>query len=91
MTCSIGHISCVIVSFVRHMYITVVKFSPSPCARAAGADDDDEIILGIIVGGCKGRMMIDIFDHTHWKSPRQKFKFSLLIDIFPIYFEFLTP
>ena len=68
MTCSIGHISCVIVSFVRHMYITVVKFSPSacararvracararvracvrPCARAACADDDDEIILGII-------------------------------------------
>ena len=52
MTCSIGHISCVIVSFVRHMYITVVKFSPSACARAcaraACADDDDEIILGII-------------------------------------------
>ena len=48
MTCSIGHISCVIVSFVRHMYITVVKFSPSSCARAACADDDDEIILGII-------------------------------------------
>ena len=49
MTCSIGHISCVIVSFVRHMYITVVKFSPSACARAACADDDDEIILGIII------------------------------------------
>ena len=48
MTCSIGHILCVIVSFVRHMYITVVKFSPSACARAACADDDDEIILGII-------------------------------------------
>ena len=59
MTCSIGHISCVIVSFVRHIYITVVKFSPSACARARGragarasgradADDDDEIILGII-------------------------------------------
>ena len=49
MTCSIGHISCVIVSFVRHMYITVVKFSPSACARAACADDDDDdIILGII-------------------------------------------
>ena len=51
MTCSIGHISCVIVSFVRHMYITVVKFSPSACARAcargACADDDDDIILGI--------------------------------------------
>ena len=27
---------------------TVVKFSPSACARAACADDDDEIILGII-------------------------------------------
>ena len=37
MTCSIGHISCVIVSFVRHMYM-----------RAACADDDDEIILCII-------------------------------------------
>ena len=51
MTRSIGHISCVIVSFVRHIYITVVKFSPSACARARGradADDDDEIILGII-------------------------------------------
>ena len=48
MTCSIGHISCVIVSFVRHMSITVVKFSPSACALAAFADDDDEIILGII-------------------------------------------
>ena len=48
MTCSIGHISCVIVSFVRHMYITIVKFSPSACARAAGADDDDEIMFGII-------------------------------------------
>ena len=47
MTCSIGHISCVIVSFVRHMS-TVVKFSPSACALAAFADDDDEIILGII-------------------------------------------
>ena len=52
MTCSIGHISCVIVSFVRHMYITVVKFSPvharvRACVRAC-ADDDDEIILGII-------------------------------------------
>ena len=56
------------------------------------ADDDDEIILGIIaLVGCKGRMMIDIFDHTHWKSPRQKLKFSLRIDIFPIYFEFFTP
>ena len=31
-----------------YMYITVVKFSPSACARAACADDDDEIILGII-------------------------------------------
>ena len=35
-----------------HVYnITVVKFSPSACARArvrACADDDDEIILGII-------------------------------------------
>ena len=28
--------------------ITIVKFSPSACARAACADDDDEIILGII-------------------------------------------
>ena len=51
MTCSIGHISCVIVSFVRHMYINVVKFSPSACARAcarAACADDDEIILCII-------------------------------------------
>ena len=37
----------------RQFCITVVKFSPSACARArarvrACADDDDEIILGII-------------------------------------------
>ena len=41
------------VSFVRHIYITVVKFSPSACARACARaacadDDDDEIILCII-------------------------------------------
>ena len=35
--------------------------------------------------------MIDIFDHTHWKSPRQKFKFSLRIDIFPILFLIVDP
>ena len=43
------------------------------CMRASECvygDDDDEIIPAtsrVYVGGCKGRMMIDIFDHTHWK------------------------
>ena len=32
---TIGHISCVIVSFVGHIYITVVKFSPNACVGAS--------------------------------------------------------
>ena len=32
---TIRHISCVIVSFVGHIYITVVKFSPNACVGAS--------------------------------------------------------
>ena len=47
------HLVCYPTSVLSDTYITVVKFSPSACARACARaacadDDDDEIILCII-------------------------------------------